>query len=74
MYICAQSLLRYLIRTYTDPGEIALDNVFGSGTTLVAAQREGRRAVGIELDESFCAIAVERLRQRSIFQVIGAKT
>lgn len=64
------ALLAYLIRTYTNPGEIVLDNTMGSGTTLVAAQREGRRAVGIEISEAYCKIAVERLRQRSIFQVI----
>lgn len=64
------ALLGYLIRTYTNPGEIVLDNTMGSGTTLVAAQREGRRAVGIEISEDHCKIAVERLRQRSMFQVI----
>jgi site-specific DNA-methyltransferase (adenine-specific) len=62
-------LMAYLIRTYTNPGEIILDNTMGSGTTLVAAQQEGRRAVGIEMDEDYCKIAVERLRQRSLMQV-----
>jgi site-specific DNA-methyltransferase (adenine-specific) len=62
-------LMAYLIRTYTNPGEIILDNTMGSGTTLVAAQQEGRRAVGIELDEDYCKIAVERLRQPSFFSV-----
>jgi site-specific DNA-methyltransferase (adenine-specific) len=62
-------LLAYLIRTYTNPGEIILDNTMGSGTTLVAAQREGRKAVGIELDETYCAIAVDRLRQPSFFSI-----
>lgn len=62
-------LLQYLIRTYTNPGEIVLDNTMGSGTTLVAAQREGRQAVGIELDEDYCKIAVERLRQPSFFSI-----
>lgn len=63
------ALLSYLIRTYTDPGEIILDNTMGSGTTLVAAQREGRRAVGIELDEDYCKIAIDRLRQPSFFSI-----
>ena len=63
------ALMSYLIRTYTNPGELILDNTMGSGTTLVAAQTEGRRAVGIELSEDYCKIAVERLRQPSFFSI-----
>lgn len=39
---------RYLIRTYTNPGDIVLDNACGSGSFLVAAAMEGRRYIGIE--------------------------
>lgn len=42
---------RYLIRTFTDPGALVLDNAFGSGSFLVAAAKEGRRYVGIEKNE-----------------------
>jgi site-specific DNA-methyltransferase (adenine-specific) len=63
------ALLSYLIRTYTSPGEIILDNTAGSGTTLVAAQNEGRQAIGIELDEDYCKIAVDRLKQPSFFSI-----
>jgi site-specific DNA-methyltransferase (adenine-specific) len=63
------ALLQYLIRTYTNPGELILDNAMGSGTTLLAAQNEGRRCVGIELEEEYCRIAVERLRQPSFFSL-----
>jgi DNA modification methylase len=40
-----------------------LDPWAGSGTTLVAAKLRGLRAVGIEINEDYCKIAVERLRQ-----------
>jgi len=43
-----------------------LDPFFGSGTTLRAAKDLGLQAVGIERDERYCQIAVERLRQRTL--------
>ena len=63
------ALLQYLIRTYTNSGDIILDNTMGSGTTLLAAQNEGRRGVGIELSEEYCKVAVERLKQPSFFSI-----
>jgi site-specific DNA-methyltransferase (adenine-specific)/modification methylase len=42
---------RYLIKTYTDEGELVLDNTFGSGSFLVAAALEKRKFVGIELNK-----------------------
>lgn len=43
---------RYLIRTYTNPGDLVLDNCFGSGSFLLAAHMEGRDYLGIELNEN----------------------
>ena len=57
------ALMEYLILTYTETGEVVLDPFAGAGTTLVAAKRCGRRAVGIEINEEYCQKAVERLRQ-----------
>jgi site-specific DNA-methyltransferase (adenine-specific)/modification methylase len=45
------ALGRYLVRTYTDPDALILDNAFGSGSFLVAAALEGRRYVGIERNQ-----------------------
>ena len=43
---------RYFIRTYSNPGDIILDNTFGSGSFLVAALMEGRNFIGIEKNEN----------------------
>lgn len=54
-------LCRYLIRTYTDPGDVVLDPCIGAGTTCIAARKEGREYIGFELDEKYYNIAKERL-------------
>lgn len=43
---------RYLIRTFTNPGDIVLDNACGSGSFLVAAALEGRNYIGIEKNKN----------------------
>lgn len=55
------ALFEYLIRTYTNPGEIVLDNTAGSGTTAVAARNTGRRWICMERDETYFNAANARL-------------
>jgi len=55
------ALLEYLVRTYTNPGDVVLDNVMGSGTTGVACAHTGRRFVGIEKDAGYFEIAKRRV-------------
>lgn len=46
------ALGRYLIRTFSNPGDVVLDNTSGSGSFLVAALQEGRNFIGIEKNEN----------------------
>lgn len=55
------ALFEYLIRTYTQPGEVVLDNCIGSGTTAVAAINTGRNFIGIEQDAGYVEIARRRI-------------
>lgn len=52
---------RYLIKTYTNPGDIILDNTFGSGSFLVAALMEGRNFIGIEKNEDVALFKKEEI-------------
>ncbi len=57
------ALLEYLIRTYTNPGDLVLDNCMGSGSTGVAAVRAGRDFIGIEQDAGYFELAKERIER-----------
>lgn len=57
------ALLEYLIKTYTNEGDIVLDTCMGSGSTAVACINTGRFFIGYELDESYFNIAKRRLTE-----------
>ena len=51
-------LMQWIIRTYSNPGDIVLDNTMGEGSTGVACALEGRKFIGIELDAGYFNRAV----------------
>ena len=54
----------YFIKTYTNEGDIVLDNTMGSGTTGVAALNLNRKFIGIEKEEKYFNIAKERVNEQ----------
>lgn len=56
------ALMEYLIRTYSNEGDLVLDNCMGSGTTGVACANTGRRFIGIERDPTYFLIAAGRIQ------------
>jgi site-specific DNA-methyltransferase (adenine-specific) len=57
------ALMAWIIQRWTKPGDVILDPYMGSGPVLRAAKDNGRKAIGIEIEESYCEIAVKRLVQ-----------
>jgi site-specific DNA-methyltransferase (adenine-specific) len=56
------ALLEMLVKTYTNEGDLVLDNTMGSGTTILACENLNRNSIGIELDKKFFDITIKRLR------------
>ena len=55
-------LFEYLIKTYTNEGDIVLDNCMGSGTTAIACINTNRNFIGFELDKGYYDIILERIK------------
>lgn len=57
------ALCEYLIKTYTHPREVVLDNCMGSGTTCIAAYNTNRHYIGFELNKKYFDIADKRIKE-----------
>jgi len=63
------ALMEYLIKTYTNEGDLVLDNCMGSGTTGVSCKNLNRDFIGMELDEKYFNIAKERIETTQSVQI-----
>ena len=59
------ALIEYLLSTYSNPGDVVLDNTMGSGTCGVAAINLGRKFIGVEKDEDYFERAKSRLKRQT---------
>lgn len=55
------ALFEYLIKTYSNKGDMVLDNCMGSGTTAIACKRLNRHYIGFEINPEYCKVAEKRL-------------
>lgn len=65
------ALMMDLVRLVTEPGDTVLDPFAGSGTTLAAAAKLGRRYIGIEREASYIPIIEERLEKWTTADVVA---
>lgn len=61
------SICEYLIKTYSNKGEIVLDFTMGSGSTGVACLNPYRKFIGIEKEDNYFNVAKSRIEQHELF-------
>ena len=66
-------LMKYLIKTYTNEGDIVLDNCMGSGTTGVACVNTNRQFIGIEMNKEYFQLASDRISNTSLDVILEAR-
>lgn len=59
------ALFEYLIKTYTNEGDVVLDNCMGSGTTAIACLNTNRNYIGFEMDEEYHRLLTKRIKEHS---------
>lgn len=59
------TLLEALLRNSTQRGDVVFDPFLGSGSTLIASERLGRRCIGIDVDPIYVQVAIERWQKFS---------
>ena len=66
-----EKLMEYLIKTYTNENELVLDFTSGSFTTAIACLNTKRSFIGIELDDKYFNIGVDRVKNHRNTNTIG---
>ncbi len=59
-------LARWFLERFSEPGDLIVDAFLGSGSTVVAAERSGRRCYGLELEPSYVAVVLERAKKMGL--------